>query len=314
MRIAVIGPGAVGGYFGGRLAQSGEDVYFLAHGRTLAAMREHGLRVDSTKGDFTLPKVQVAEKAAEIGPVDLVLVCVKGWQIPELAPVVEPLLGPETIVLPLENGVEATDQLAQFAGRERVLVGLCGLMSKVVEPGHIRHFGLEPFITFGEHDNSHSPRIECVKTTLSKAGIQAVNPKDVYARLWMKFLFITSVSGVGSVSRAAVGVLRETPATREVLRRSMAEMDQLARATGVKLAQSAVNDTLAVVDQMPPHGTTSMMRDLLEGRPSELDSLIGAVVRIAQKQGIDVPVNATIYGALLPAELRARGQLKFERM
>ncbi len=314
MRIAVIGPGAVGGYFGGRLAQSGEEVYFLAHGRTLAAMREHGLRVDSTKGDFTLPQVRVAGQGSEIGPVDLVLVAVKAWQVPELAPTVRPLLGPETIVLPLENGVEATDQLSEFAGSERVLVGLCGLMSTVVEPGYIKHFGLEPFITFGERDNSRTPRIERIKAALDKAGIKAVNPTDIYVRLWMKMLFITSVSGVGSVARAAVGVLRATPATREILRRSIAEMDQLAKASGVKMSESAVNETLAVVDQMPPSGTTSMQRDLLEGRPSELDSLVGAVVRIGQKLGIPVPVNETIYGALLPAELRARGQIKFDRM
>lgn len=314
MRIAVIGPGAVGGYFGGRLAQSGEDVYFLAHGRTLAAMREHGLRVDSTKGNFTLPKVNVAEKGDEVGAVDLVLVCVKAWQVPELAPMAQPLLGPETIVLPLENGVEATDHLAQFAGNERVLVGLCGLMSKVVQPGHIQHFGLEPFITFGERNNSRTPRIERIKASLDKAGIKAINPTDVYVRLWMKMYFITSVSGVGSVARAAVGVLRENPATREILRRSIAEMDQLARASGVKMPESAVSDTMAVVDGMPPTGTTSMQRDLLEGRPSELDSLVGAVVRIGQKYGVPVPVNETIYGALLPAELRARGQVKFERM
>ncbi len=314
MRIAVIGPGAVGGYFGGRLAQAGEDVYFLAHGKTLAAMRERGLRVDSTKGDFTLPKVNVAENAAEVGPVDLVLVCVKAWQVPELASTVRPLLGPETIVLPMENGVEATEQLAQFAGDKRVLVGICGLMSKVVEPGYIKHFGLDPFITFGERDNSHTPRTESLKTLLTKAGIKASNPGDVHVRLWMKMYFITAVSGVGSVSRAAVGVLRETPPTREILRRSIVEMDQLAKASGVKMPETAVNDTMKVIDEMPPAGTTSMQRDLLEGRPSELDSLVGAVVRIGQKYGVATPVNETIYAALLPAELRARGKMKFDRM
>jgi 2-dehydropantoate 2-reductase len=314
MRIAVIGPGAVGGYFGGRLAQSGEDVYFLAHGRTLAAMREHGLRVESTKGDFTLSKVNVAENASEVGAVDLVLVCVKAWQVPELGSTVKPLLGPETIVLPLENGVEATEQLAEFTGDRRVLVGVCGLMSTVVEPGHIKHFGLEPFITLGERDNSHTPRTERLMNSFTKAAIKATNPTDIYVRLWMKYLFITSVSGVGSVSRAAVGVLRETPATRELLRRSITELDQLAKASGVKMPETAVNDTLAVVDGMPPTGTTSMMRDLLEGRPSELDSLVGAVGRIGRKHGVPTPVNETIYAALLPSELRARGQLKFDRM
>jgi 2-dehydropantoate 2-reductase len=314
MRIAVIGPGAVGGYFGGRLAQSGEDVWFLAHGKTLAALRERGLRVDSTKGDFTLPKAQVAENAAEIGPVDLVLVSVKGWQVAELGPVIQPLLGPETAVLSLMNGVEAADRLAEFAGTEKVLIGLCGLMSKTVEPGHIKHFGLEPFITFGERDNSRTPRVERLKAAIAKAGIQAVNPRDVHVRLWLKFMFITSMSGVGATSRATAGIVRQTPATREILRRVIAEIDAVARATGVKMPETAVNDTLAVVDGLPPGGTTSMQRDLLEGRPSELDSLCGAVVRIAQKHGVDAPISAAIYGALLPSELRARGELKFDRL
>lgn len=315
MRIAVIGAGAVGGYFGGRLAQAGEDVWFLARGRTLAAMSEHGLRIDSINGDFVLPRVQVTDQASKAGPVDVVLVCVKAGQICELGPILKPLVGPETMVVPLENGVEAVDELSQFAGYDRVVVGLCGVMSTIVEPGHIRHFGLEPFIAFGERDNSITPRIERLKAALSKAtALKAVVPADIHVRLWLKFLFITAFGGVGTVCRAPAGVVRQTPATREMLCRAIAEINEVAKSTGVKMPDSSVDDTLGVVDAMPPKGTTSMQRDILEGRPSELDALCGAVVRIAQRQGVDVPVNAAIYGALLPSELRARGELKFDRL
>ena len=297
MRFAVIGAGAVGGYFGGRLAQSGEDVWFLVRGRTLEAMRQHGLKVDSTKGDFVLPRVRVSEQPNEVGPVDVVLVAVKAGQIAELAPTLKPLVGPQTMVVPLQNGVEAPDELSRMVGSDKVLVGLCGLMSTIVEPGHIRHFGLEPFIAFKEQNNSRTPRLEPLRAAIAKAGIQAAIPEDIYVRFWLKFFFIAGFGGVGSVTRSPVGIVRQTPATRQLLYRAIGEID-----------------TLANVDGMPAGGTTSMQRDILEGRPSELESMCGAVVRIGKELGLDLPVNTAIYGALLPSELRARGELKFDRM
>lgn len=314
MRFAVIGAGAVGGYFGGRLAQSGEDVWFLARGRTLEALRQHGLKVDSAKGDFVLPSVRVSEQPNEVGPVDVVLVAVKAWQIAELAPILKPLVGPQTMVVPLQNGVEAPDELSRMVGGDKVLVGLCGLMSTIVEPGHIRHFGLEPFIAFKEQNNSRTPRLEPLRAAIAKSGVQAAIPEDIHVRFWFKFLFITTLGGVGSVTRAPAGIVRQTPATRQLLYRTIREIDALAKAKGVKMPASAVDDTMAIVDGMPPGGTTSMQRDILEGRPSELESLCGAVARIGKELGLDLPVNTAIYSALLPSEMRARGELKFDRM
>ena len=314
MRFAVIGAGAVGGYFGARLAQSGEDVWFLARGRTLEALRQHGLKVDSTKGDFVLPSVRVSEQPDEIGPVDVVLVAVKAWQITELAPVLKPLVGPQTMVVPLQNGVEAPDELSRMVGSDKVLVGLCGLMSAIVEPGHIRHFGLEPFIAFKEQDNSRTPRLEPLRAAIAKAGIRAIIPEDIYVRFWLKFMFITAVGGVGSVVRSPVGILRQMPETRQLLYRTIQEIDTLAKAKGVKMPASSVDDTMGIVDAMPPGGSTSMQRDIWEGRPSELESLCGAVARIGKELGLDLPVNTALYAALLPSELRARGKLKFDRM
>jgi 2-dehydropantoate 2-reductase len=314
MRFAVIGAGAVGGYFGGRLAQSGEEVWFLARGRTLQSMRQHGLKVDSTKGNFSLPSVRVSEQPNEIGAVDVVLVAVKAWQISELAPMLKPLVGPHTLVVPLQNGVEAPDELSRMVGKDKVLIGLCGLMSTIVEPGYIRHFGLEPFIAFKEQDNSRTPRLEPLREAIAKSGVQASIPEDIHVRFWLKFLFITAAGGVGSVSRSPVGIVRQTPATRQLLCSTIQEIDSLAKAKGVKMPASAVDDTMAIVDGMPPGGTTSMQRDILEGRPSELESLCGAVVRIGKQLGLDLPVNTAIYSALLPSELRARGELRFDRL
>ncbi len=314
MRFAVIGAGAVGGYFGGRLAQSGEEVWFLARGRTLEAMRQHGLKVDSIKGDFVLPSVRVSEQPNDVGPVDVVLVAVRAEQISELAPVLKPLVGPRTMVVPLQNGVDAPDELSRMVGKDKVLVGLCGVMSTIVEPGHIRHFGLDPFIAFKEQDNSITPRLEPLRAAIAKSGVQAVIPEDIYVRFWIKFFFITGFGGVASITRSPAGIVRQTPETRQLLHRTIQEIDTLARAKGVKMPASSVDDTMRIVDAMPAGGTTSMQRDILEGRPSELKSLCGAVVRMGKELGLDLPVNTAIYSALLPSELRARGELKFDRM
>ena len=217
MRFAVIGAGAVGGYFGGRLAQSGGEVWFLARGRTLEAMRQHGLKVESTKGDFVLPSVLVSEQASEVGPVEVVLVAVKAGQIAELAPTLKPLIGPQTIVVPLQNGVEAPEIVAHWSGRTRSWSGSAGTHEYTVEPGHIRHFGLDPFIAFKEQNNSRTPGLEPLRAALTKAGVQASIPDDIHARFSVKFLFITSVGGVGAspARRPAFCGRTRQPGTRD---------------------------------------------------------------------------------------------------
>jgi 2-dehydropantoate 2-reductase len=173
MRIAVIGAGGVGGYFGGRLAQSGADTTFIARGATLEALRTRGLRVDSVKGDFVLDRVNATDDPSTIDKVDAVLVAVKAWQIPEAARALQPLLGDDTMVVPLENGMEAPDQLAAVLGREHVLGGLCALVSFIVAPGHIRHAAAEPTVMFGELDNRRSARAERLCDAFVHAGVKA---------------------------------------------------------------------------------------------------------------------------------------------
>ena len=312
MRIAVFGTGAVGGYFGGRLARAGEDVVFIARGEQLRALKAHGLRVDSIKGDFALQPVQATDDPAQVGVVDAVIVGVKTWQVPEAARAMRPLVGPETFVVPLENGVEAPDQLAAVLGAGHVLGGLCRIVSFVVEPGHVRHAGLEPYVALGELDNRPSERAERLRDAFTQAGVNAEIPADIQVAIWEKFLFIASFSGVGAVTRAPAGVLRSLPETRRMLEAAMREVLAVAQARGIGMTEEAVSRTMALIDGLPEGGTASMQRDIIGGRPSELESQNGAVVRLGQEVGVDTTLHGFIYDCLLPLELRARGELEFE--
>ncbi len=200
MRIAIFGTGGVGGYFGGRLAQAGEEVVFIARGEHLQAIRHGGLRVDGTKGDFVVQPVQAVDDPARVGIVEAVLVGVKAWQVLEAAQAMRPLIGTNTFVVPLQNGVEAPTQLAAELGRKHVLGGLCGLITFIVGPGHIRHVGIEPFVKFGELDNRPSERAEKLRRAFARAaGLTVEIPPDIEAAMWQKFMFITAWSGVGAV-------------------------------------------------------------------------------------------------------------------
>lgn len=306
MRIAVIGAGGVGGYFGGRLAEIGEEVIFIARGATLAALRERGLRVDSIKGDFTIEPAQATDDPSTVGTVDYVLVAVKSWQVADAARTLGPMLGRETAVIPLENGLYAPVELAAIVGREHVLGGLCGIVSFIVEPGHIRHAGAEPTIAFGELDNAASPRAERLRDAFVRAGVDAQIPPDIHRAMWTKFLFIAPMSAVGAVTRVPVGAWRALPATRALAVGAIRELLAIAHARGITLAPDALERTLARFDGLPPDSTSSLQRDVIDGKPSELDAQLGAVVRMADEANIDAPLFRALYAALLPQELAAR--------
>jgi 2-dehydropantoate 2-reductase len=310
MHIAVFGAGAVGGYFGGRLAQAGEDVVFIARGDHLKAMQTRGLRVDSIEGNFVIDPVHATDDPTEIGVADAVLVSVKAGQVSEAAEAMRPMVGPETFVVPLENGVEAPSQLAEVLGKQHVLGGLCRIISALVAPGHVRHSGISPTITFGELDRRRSTRADRLRQAFDKAeGVTPHIPSDIRVALWEKFLFIAALSGVGAVTRAPVGVLRSLPETRRLLEEAMAEILAVAQALGIALSPETVTETMAFVDGLPASGTASMQRDVMAGRPSELESQNGAVVRLGREAGVETPMHSFIYHSLLPQELRVRGQL-----
>jgi 2-dehydropantoate 2-reductase len=311
MKIAIYGTGGVGGYFGGRLAQVGADVTFIARGEHLRAIRENGLNVESLKGDFRIHPASATDQLTEIGPVDAVLIAVKAWQVPEVAGSLGPLIGPQTFVVPLENGVEAVDQLTAALGKERVVGGLCKIISFIAAPGKIKHAGAEPFIAFGELDQKKSERTEKLLQAFESAGVLAKIPEDIHAAIWEKFLFIASISGIGAIARAPIGAVRSIPEIREMLRSAMLEIYNVAIAKGIHLEESIVEKTMGYVENLPYEGTASMQRDIVDGKPSELESQNGAVVRYGKELNVPTPVHSFIYHSLLPAELKARGKLKW---
>jgi 2-dehydropantoate 2-reductase len=308
MRIAVFGTGGVGGYFGGRLAQAGEDVTFIARGAHLRAIRADGLKVDSLNGNFVIYPAKATDDVSEVGEVDLVIVGVKAWQVPEAAREMKPLVGSTTTVLPLQNGVDAVPQLVKELGAERVLGGLCKIVSFVVEPGHIRHAGFTPSIVIGELDNRRTSRIDKIEQLFNRAGLETTIAPDIQVALWMKFLFIASFSGIGAISNAPAGKLRSDPELRAQMLRAMEEIYTLAHARGINLPSNAIETVMTGVNALPEDATSSMQRDIAAGKPSELESQNGAVVRMARESGIEVPTHQLIYTTLRPVEIAARRQ------
>lgn len=306
MRIAIFGTGGAGGYFGSQLANAGEEVVFIARGEHLRAIREDGLRVETPKGELRI-RAEASDDPSRIGPVDAVLVGVKTWQVLEAAHALRPFLAPETFALPLQNGVEAASQLAGVLGAERVVGGLCGTLSWVAGPGRIRSIGKVHFVKLGELDNRASERTERLRAAFERAGVTVEIPADIHRALWAKFLFVVALGGVGAVTRAPVGVLRALPETRRMLTRAMEEILAVARARGIALPDSAIEETLAFVDSLAPDGTTSLQRDIADGKPSELEAWNGAVVRFGREAGVPTPLHAFLYESLLPQERRARG-------
>lgn len=313
MRIAVFGTGGVGGYFGGRLAQAGEEVLFIARGSHLRAIKDQGLRVKSVKGDFTVEPAQATDDPTEAGAVDAVLVGVKAWQVPEAARLMRPLVGAQTFVVPLQNGVEAPRQLAAVLGEEHVLGGLCRIIAYISAPGEITHAGIEPYVAFGELDGRRGGRVERLRRAFAAAqGVTAEAPEDIEVAMWRKFLLICTWSGVGAITRAPIGIVRTQPETRQMLQQSLQEVMDVARARGIDLPSESISETMAFIDDVPADGTASMQRDIAEGRPSELDSQSGAVVRLGEEAGVDTPLHRFITHSLLPLERRARGEVHFE--
>jgi len=306
LRIAVFGTGGVGGYFGGRLAQAGEDVTFIARGEHLRAIKAKGLKVESMAGHFTISPAKATDEVNEIGAVDLVILGVKAWQVPEAARALKPFVRANTTVLPLQNGVDAVPQLVDEIGSDKVIGGLCRIVSYVVEPGHIRHAGFAPSITIGELDNRRTKRITRIEELLKRADLDVTVAKDIQAALWMKFLFIASFSGVGAMANAPAGVLRSDAKWRAQIMNAMAEIYTLAHASGINLPPNAIETVMASVDALPEDATSSMQRDIAAGKPSELESQNGAVVRIAREAGVPVPTHELIYRTLRPLEQKVR--------
>ena len=311
MRIVVFGTGGAGAFFGAQLTRTEDDVIFVARGDHLSAIRKHGLCVETPAGETVFRPVLATDDPTQIGKADVVLVGVKAWQVMEAAEAIRPIMGPETFVVPLQNGVEAPSQLTAALGAEHVLGGLCGTFSWVTAPGRIRSVGAGNFIKFAELDNRPSDRAEQLRRVFERADVNVEVPSDIHKALWEKFLLVTSFGGVGAVTRAPIGIIRTIPETRRFLEQCMQEVLAVARARRVVLADTVVADTMTIVDSLAAKGTTSLQRDIADGKPSELEFWNGAVVRLARELEVATPLHEFIHRSLLPQEMRARGKVKF---
>lgn len=307
MKWIVLGAGGVGGYFGGRLAQAGEEVWFVARGEHLAALRRDGLRVESILGDFAVEPAGAVGDPAEAGPADAVLVAVKAWQTEEAASAVRPAVGPGTVVVSLQNGATAAEEIGAVVGMEHLLGGTCRIVSLLASPGVVRHAGIEPTVTVGELDGRRSERLERLASALRRCqGVEAVVSDDIQRDIWKKFLFISAMSGVGAATRVGAGRFRSLAESRALLVAAMREVEAVARARGVALADDVVDRTLRFVDGLPEGTTASMQRDVMSGLPSELEAQNGAVVRLGRELGVATPTHAFLYAVLKPQEELAR--------
>ena len=300
MRIAVIGAGGTGGYFGGLLAQAGEEVTFVARGATLAALRERGLTIRSRRlGEQVVP-VRATDDPAALGPVDLVLFCVKTYDTDSAAGLLQPLVGPGTLLLSVQNGIGNEERLAAAIGAEHVLGCAAGVSAVPEAPGVIRLDAEPGFLRFGELTGGASERLGPVLATLQRASFQTSLHDDMPVQLWDKLVQICALSGVTALTRLPLGVIREHPATREFIIDVLREVVAVARARGVALPAETADRVMAANDGFPPRTYGSMYHDLAAGRRLELESLNGAVVRLGREAGVPVPGNAAIYAALQP--------------
>lgn len=301
MRIAILGAGGVGGYFGARLADAGVDVAFLARGAHLNALRRNGLKVLSANGDIHLPSVTASDDPATIGDVDLVCFSVKLWDTESAARAAASLVGRGTAVATFQNGVESVEILSRVLGRERVIGGSAFIFSAIAEAGVIRHTGTLARIVFGEPGGGSSERCEAFLETCRGAGVDADVADDVTTVIWEKFILLSALAGVTSVTRMPVGVVREQSETRRLLIAAMEETAALARARGVPVPEDAVARSLAVVDDSLHHEMRpSMLQDLERGGRLELPWVNGAVVRLGRDAGVATPTHAFIVAALMP--------------
>jgi 2-dehydropantoate 2-reductase len=299
MRIAIVGSGGVGGYFGAWLAASGEDVAFIARGAHLQAMRTHGLRVDSPKGDLHLPRVNATDNPADIGPVDVVFFTVKLYDTEAALRLLPPLIGPETVVVPFQNGVDSVQVLSSAVGPRHVAGGSAYIFAVIREPGVILHTGMDRLV-FGELDGSRSPRLERLHAACVAARFQATLSEHILVDVWTKFVRLSVLSGMTAVTRCPVGVIREDPELLAMFEAAGLETAAVARASGVSVPPTVVSELAKMAHSLAPSSKSSMLEDLERGKPLELPWLSGAVTRIGRERGVETPIHRFITAVLQP--------------
>jgi 2-dehydropantoate 2-reductase len=301
MRIAVVGAGAVGGYFGARLAAAGSDVTFVARGAQLDALRRDGLTVESPLGDLRLDSVRATDDASTVGPCDVVLFGVKAHHTQEAAAEHLPhLVGDGTIVVSLQNGVDNEERIAQIIGPERVVGGLALIFAGLTGPGRVVHTGGPAKLVVGELDGTASDRVQRFVRTCEEAGVAVELSRNVRGALWDKFAFICAQAGTTAAVRLPIGAIRSTPESWTLFRRLIAEVYAVARAEGVVVADDAVEERVAFAAQLPPGAYSSLHDDLVAGRPLELEGLHGTVLALARRHGAAPPPPEAVHAVLAP--------------
>jgi 2-dehydropantoate 2-reductase len=299
MRIAILGSGGVGGYFGGRLAAAGTDVTFIARGAHLAAMREHGLRIESPSGNVHVQHVSATDDPASVGPVDIVFFTVKLYDTESALASLPPLVGPQTIVIPFQNGVDSVDVLTRRLGKHHVVGGTTYLTAVVAEPGLIRHMAMERLI-FGPVAGSPPPVLEQLRDASRHAGFDAILSNHILVDIWTKFARLSVFSAMTAITRSPIGVIRADPELRALMETALHESIAVARGKQVPLLQSTFTDAMAGFSGLPHEARSSMLEDLERGRRLELPWLSGAVVRIGEEVGVDAPTHRLIVSLLRP--------------
>ena len=299
MKIAVMGSGAMGGYIGGRLAQAGRDVTFIDKGQHLHAIRQNGLRVNSPSGDFLIKPIKVTDDPAEIGPVDLIFFCVKSYDVSSAAEMLRPLMGPQTVIFPVQNGIGHVEKIGNVLGAEHVLGGMSLIMGHVAEPGIVQHYPAPDSLEFGEVEGGHSSRCDRIEEVLAVSGFNAAASPNIVERMWWKLAAYSGV-GVFCVVQGDRGLIWTTPETKALYRQAIAEAVAVAQTKGIPLADSVPDEHIAILDPLPSQWKPSMLAALEQGYPLELDAIQGDLCSIGREVGVPTPINDFIYSCLKP--------------
>ena len=307
MRIAVVGAGGVGGGFGAALAQAGADVTFIARGAHLAAMKSWGLKVQGPRGDTHLVPTQATDNPADVGHVDFVLFCVKQWDVESAGEKIKPLIGPDTAVITLQNGIDAHERLIPILGESAVMGGVAQISASITAPGVIQQVGTFMRMVFGELDGKRSKRGEDFLALCQKAGFDTSLSEAILTELWMKFILLASNAGIMSLARQPIGPLRDDPDLRPIFKAAYQETIEVGRAKGVTLPDDALERILEFTDHLPPLMKASMALDLDRGNRLEVPWLSGKVAELGHQLGVATPTHRMIYAMLKPYAMRAAG-------
>jgi 2-dehydropantoate 2-reductase len=306
MRIVVMGTGGMGGYYGGLLSKAGQDVTFIARGQHLEAILNNGLQVKSIHGDFIVAPASATDDPARLPTPDLILFCTKTYGTEQAAAQLKPIVGKDTTVLSLQNGIDAAERIGEVVGMEHMVAGATWISSAVESPGVIRQMSEFRRVVIGELNGATTPRIQAIYEALKAAGIAAELSNNILKVMWTKFVFIAAASSFGSLTRLPIGEYRSVPETRALITRLLEEVSAVARREGIELDADVVEKTLQFIDSNGPKIKPSMQLDVEAGRRTEIDSLIGVVGRRGRELGIETPVVNMLYAVLLPVDLKAR--------